>query len=89
MDTEISELAEHIAITGHTIDWNATENIKKRKIREAVYTFQRNLMSRRLEEGIFGDNSVYCLERPGDSEKTSKEDAWARKRHHKGAAHEI
>ncbi|VEL43229.1 unnamed protein product, partial [Protopolystoma xenopodis] len=43
MDTEKSELAEHIAQTEHEINWKATgrrapygDNTRKRKIREAV-----------------------------------------------------
>ncbi|VEL27758.1 unnamed protein product [Protopolystoma xenopodis] len=80
MDTERSEMAESISITGHTIDWNAAERLAScgektmiHKIREAVdMLFQRNLMNGRLEEGRVSDNFAYDLSRLGDSAKTSK-----------------
>ncbi|VEL07641.1 unnamed protein product [Protopolystoma xenopodis] len=80
MDTERSEAAEHIALICHTLGWDATErldsygeNIRKRKIREAVGILsQRNLMNRRLEIGRVNDNFVYRLGRTRDSAKTSK-----------------
>ncbi|VEL16504.1 unnamed protein product [Protopolystoma xenopodis] len=64
MDTERSELAEHIAQTGREINWKATkrrapygDNTRKRKIREAVDILgENNLMNRRLEEGRVSDN---------------------------------
>ncbi|VEL24913.1 unnamed protein product [Protopolystoma xenopodis] len=63
-------MAEHIALTGHTIDWNATErlasygkNTRKRKIMEAVdILFQTKLMNMRLDERRVSDNFGYCLE---------------------------
>ncbi|VEL08157.1 unnamed protein product [Protopolystoma xenopodis] len=102
VDTERSEIAEHIALTGHTIDWNSTErlaiygeNSRKRNIREAVdILLQVNPMKRRLEEGRVSDNLVYCLRRLGDSMNPSKRRRLEpgqlfnnRKRHHQGAAH--
>ncbi|VEL11135.1 unnamed protein product [Protopolystoma xenopodis] len=71
MDTGRSDLGERFAITGHTIDRNATgmltsygENTRKRKIREAVdIIFQRNLMNRRLKKARVSDTFAYCLRR--------------------------
>ncbi|VEL36339.1 unnamed protein product [Protopolystoma xenopodis] len=74
MDTEGSELTEHIAQIENEINWKATErrapygdNTRKRKIREAIDILgDKNLMNRRFEEGMDSDNFAYCLS------KTSK-----------------
>ncbi|VEL40481.1 unnamed protein product [Protopolystoma xenopodis] len=67
MDTERSELEEHIAQTGHEINWKAIErrppygdNTRKRKIIEAIdIIVEKNLMNRRLEDGRVSDNFAY------------------------------
>ncbi|VEL29258.1 unnamed protein product [Protopolystoma xenopodis] len=73
MDTERSELAKHIAQTGHEINWKATErrapygnNTKKRKIREALDLLEeKNLMNRRLKKDRVSDNFAYCPSKLG------------------------
>lgn len=73
MDTQRSELAEHILQTGHTINWDDVarisgygENSKKRKIMEACEILTRtNVMNRRLEEGRMSDNMVYMINQIG------------------------
>ncbi|VEL32447.1 unnamed protein product [Protopolystoma xenopodis] len=80
MDTERSELAEHIAHTGHEINWKAIErrapygdNKRKRKIREAIDILgETNLMNRRLEEGRVSGYYAYCLSKL--EEKIIKQD---------------
>ncbi|VEL32781.1 unnamed protein product [Protopolystoma xenopodis] len=79
-NAESLEIAEYIALAGHTIaSFSAErlasyeENTRKRKIREAVdILIQRNLMNRRLEEGRVSDDLIYCPGRLGDSVGTAK-----------------
>ncbi|VEL38120.1 unnamed protein product [Protopolystoma xenopodis] len=103
MDTERSETAEHIAVTGLTIEWNAKERLascgesmRKRKISGAVdILFQRDLLNRRSEEKRVSDTFAYWPSRLGDSTNRSKRRRFHsgqqfnnRKRHHQGAAYE-
>ncbi|VEL37765.1 unnamed protein product, partial [Protopolystoma xenopodis] len=69
MDTEETEIAEHIARTEHEIDCKSAErlaaygeNTRKRKIREAIEILtERSLLKRRLEEGRISENIANCL----------------------------
>ncbi|VEL07040.1 unnamed protein product [Protopolystoma xenopodis] len=80
MDIERSELAEHIAQTGHEINWKATErrapygdNTRMQKIMEVIDMLgEKNLMFRRLEEGRGCDNFVYCLSKLGENRNRAK-----------------
>ncbi|VEL39403.1 unnamed protein product [Protopolystoma xenopodis] len=80
MDNERSELADHIARTGHEINWKATErktryvdNTRKWKIREAIGMLgEKNLMNRRLEEGRVSDNFAYCLSKLGEKKNRAR-----------------
>ncbi|VEL37316.1 unnamed protein product [Protopolystoma xenopodis] len=80
MDTERSEVAKHIAQTGHEINWKATErrapygdNTRKRKIRKAIDTlWEKNLMDRKLEEGRISDNFAYCANKLGENKNRAR-----------------
>ncbi|VEL21553.1 unnamed protein product [Protopolystoma xenopodis] len=77
---ERSELTEHIAQSGHEINWRAIErrasysnNTGIRKIRGAIdIVGETNLMNRRLEEGRTSDNFAYCLSKLGDNKNTAR-----------------
>ncbi|VEL22977.1 unnamed protein product [Protopolystoma xenopodis] len=82
MNTERSEIAEHIALTGHEIEWKSIERLatygestRKRKMQEAIdIRTEINLMSRRLE--VCFDKFAYrCgpTEQEADSDRTRME----------------
>ncbi|VEL21467.1 unnamed protein product [Protopolystoma xenopodis] len=79
MDTERSKLAEHIAQTGHKINWKATErrapygdNTKKRKIMEPIDMLgENNLINRIVKERGVSANFSHCLSKLGQSKNTA------------------
>ncbi|VEL36944.1 unnamed protein product [Protopolystoma xenopodis] len=80
MDTNRSEIAELIARRGHEIFSKSSEklaaygeNTRKRKFREAIDILtERNLMNRRLEEGVISENFAYCTNKLGDDQARAR-----------------